>query len=113
MTTISYPPVQTTNPDNVEHRKQLAIKANSLNQGKFNCTLEVTLAVNAISTTITDSRIGISSLIIMMPVTSHAAQDISSGTLYIPEATMLNGSCIIQHQSNAFTDRNFRIGIIG
>lgn len=113
MATQTYQPVPITFADEKEHRRQMAVKINSINQSKFNCALEVTLTANSASTTIADARISSFSVILMMPITANAAAEISGGGLYIPETTMLNGSAVIQHANNAQTDRNFRIGIFG
>lgn len=109
----TFQPVPVTYENEVEHRRQLATKLNQVNQGKFNCTIEVTLKASSTTTTITDVRISPFSVILWMPVTAHAAAEIAAGGLYIPESTMLNGSAVIQHANNAQTDRSFRVGIFG
>lgn len=111
--TQTFQPVPVSMADEKEHRRQMAVKINSVNQGHFNCTNELTLTASAASTTLIDARISPFSFIGLMPVTAHAAQEISGGTLYIPESTMLNGSAVIQHANNSQTDRNFRVGIFG
>lgn len=109
----TFQPVPVMYGDEVEHRRQIATKLNQVNQAKFNCTIELTLKVSASTTTLFDARISPFSYLGFMPTTSHAAQEISAGTLYIPESTMLNGSAIIQHANNAQADRIFRVGIFG
>jgi hypothetical protein len=113
MTSPTYQAVPITYNDEKIHRRLLAQASNQHNQGKFNCTIELTLNANSTSTTLYDQRIGAYSLLVLTPVTQHAAQEISGGGLYIAESTMLNGSAVITHVNNTQTDRNFRVGIFG
>jgi hypothetical protein len=102
-----------------EHRRQIAACVNKQNNGKFNCTLAVTLTASAASTTVTDSRIGTGSLMVFMPQTAHAAAEMASGNLYIPASTVVPalgsvpGKAVIQHTNNSQTDRTFIMGIFG
>lgn len=41
-----------------EHRRQIAVGVNRINDGKLNCTLDVTLNANTGATVIYDNRIG-------------------------------------------------------
>lgn len=109
----AYNAVPVTQADEKEHRRELATAINRVNQGKFNCALEITLIANVTSTTISDARIGAYSVLVLMPVTADAAAEIGAGTIYIPENTMLTGSAVIQHANNSQTDRSFRVGIFG
>jgi hypothetical protein len=98
-------------PDDKEHRREIARKANSLNQGKFNATLDVTLS-SAASTTVTDSRIGATSVFAWMPQTANASTANSSG-IYCQSSTMAEGSAVLTHGVSSQTDRSFRLLIIG
>lgn len=99
--------------DDKEHRRKLARAVNSLVGGKMNAFIDFTLVANAASSTLIDARISYYSTILFMPMTAHAAAEIAAGTMYIPQTTMKNGQCIIQHANNAQTDRTFRFLIIG
>jgi hypothetical protein len=84
------------------------------NRAKFNCTVDLTLTANAASTTLTDARIGYWSAIIpAMALTANAAAELAAGSLYIPQATILKGSAVVQHRNNAQTDRLIRFAIFG
>lgn len=98
--------------DDREHRREIARRLNLVMQGKLNVTLDVTLAPNSASTTVTDSRIGFYAAVIpAMPMTKNAASELASGNLYVD--TLINGSCIVHHSANAESDRTIRFVIIG
>lgn len=98
--------------DDKEHRRQIARRVNLMTQGKLNVTLDVTLAANAASTTVTDPRIGFYSAVIpAMALSADAAKELASGNVFID--TLLNGSCVVHHSANAETDRTIRFLIIG
>lgn len=77
-------------------------KINSLGERKF------TLTANSTTTTFTDERLTPDSYIGWMPLTATAA----AATGVYP-SSMNNGSCTINHNSTADTDRDFRMLIIG
>lgn len=87
---------------------QIARTVNSILQGKLNATKSVTLTANATSTTLTDSRIGNTSVIILVPTTAHAATAMAS--VYID--TKLQGTAVIHHPSSANADQTFDVLII-
>jgi hypothetical protein len=77
--------------------------------GKLNNNGIITLAINAASTTMTDSRIGSNSVIHLMPTTINAAGEIPN--IYF--TTFAKGSCVINHPNNAKNDRTFWFTITG
>lgn len=83
----------------------------SLASGRSNATGTVTLKVSATSTTVSDGNCAVGSVIKLVPTTANAAGAIA--TTYIPPATVLNGSFVIQHASNAESDRTFSYAIAG
>jgi hypothetical protein len=111
---VGVPNVPYSMPDEKAHRKKLAEGVNSVLGGKMNCTLDATLASSASSTTITDSRISYYSAIVPgMALTAHAAAELASGNLYIPQSTIIKGQAVIQHTNNTQTDRTLRFVILG
>jgi LDH2 family malate/lactate/ureidoglycolate dehydrogenase len=82
---------------------------NRLNQGKANCTGQVTLVANAASTTLIDARISAFSTIVLSPLTADAAAAL--GTTYI--SAQQSGSAVITHANNAQADRTFAVAIFG
>jgi len=98
--------------DEKEHRREIARRVNLITQGKVNITLDVSLAANATSTTITDPRIGFYSAVVpAMAMTAHAAAELATGNVYVD--TLMKGSCVVRHSNNAQTDRTIRFLIIG
>jgi hypothetical protein len=73
----------------------------------------VTLTANAASTTLTDSRIGVTSTVHLTATTSNAAAEVGNGTIYLSETGRVNGSIVITHANNAQTDRTYRYSIHG
>lgn len=80
---------------------------------RANAVAEITLTANAGSTTIYHPMLGYYSHVSFMPQTANAAAEIGAGTLYVAQATMVEGSCVVTHANNAQTDRTFRIKIDG
>lgn len=78
---------------------------NNMIKGRTENVSQVTLTANAVSTTVNNSNISENSEILLSPKTANAAAAIA--TTYIPEATILNGSFVIQHANNAQTDKTF------
>lgn len=97
-------------PENVPYGILVAF-VNRLLLGRLNAFKDITLTASSLTTTITDSRIGVNTSLMFMPQTANAAAALS--TLYVPTATMKKGSAVIQHASNVQTDRSFRVLIIG
>lgn len=82
-----------------------------LASGRSNAVGIVTLAVSAASTTVTDQNCAAGSQITLSPQTANAAAALA--TTYVPAATVLNGSFVIQHANNTQADRTFAYGIKG
>ena len=79
-------------------------------QGKINATLDVTLAANAATSTITDARISAFSALTFMPLTANAAIEQAAGSMYV--SSQKSGSAVVTHANNGVTDRSFRMQII-
>lgn len=80
-------------------------------QGRINATTEVTLTASVTTTTITDARLTVQSVIGLTPLTANAAAEKGNGTLYVSART--NGSATLTHANNAQTDRTFAVSILG
>jgi hypothetical protein len=80
---------------------------------RANAVTEVTLTANAESTTLYHPTLGYYTHVSLMPQTANAAAEIGAGTIYIAQATMKKGECVITHANNAQTDRTFRVKIDG
>jgi hypothetical protein len=77
--------------------------------GKLNATTTVTLAAGLTSTTFEDERIGPASVILLMPLTAHAAGAL--GGLYVSGRTQ--GAATLAHANSADADKTFAAAIIG
>jgi hypothetical protein len=93
----------------VEHRRMLARLGNNLLQGKTNNVIQVTLAANVTTTTITDKRIGAYTGLFFSPLTADAAAALSG--LYV--SSQANGSATLTHANTATTDRTFNVLLVG
>lgn len=97
-------PVATNEGDKAARR---AIK--NILDGKLNSWGEITLTANSATSTLTDPRIGINSVILFQPTTSNAAAALAN--LYVGNPG--SGTVTLNHTSNAQVDRTFRYAIIG
>lgn len=80
----------------------------SLVAGKMNVVTSVTLAANAATTTLTDTRLGGGSFVGFTPTTANAKAE---GTPYV--TAKAKGSCTLNHANNAQVDRTYDVLIIG
>jgi hypothetical protein len=94
------------------YRKMARIVNNSL-QGHLNAVTTITLTANAASTTLTDARLTVNSVVIFDPVTANAATEIFGATMYVTSANRNNGAFVITHANNAQTDRTFNVLMMG
>jgi len=92
-----------------EHRGKIADALNRALLGKLNNTGLVTLTANSTTTTLTDSRIGKDSVILLQPTTANAAAAITNVYFGTPG----DQTVTINHANNAQTDRTFKYIVIG
>jgi hypothetical protein len=109
MTQRGYQGVPEVLTNDVEHRRQIARLANNLLQGKVNAVIQVTLAANSATTTVTDRRIGANTGLFFSPLTADAAGALSG--LYV--SSQANGTATLTHANNAQSDRTFNVLLIG
>lgn len=88
---------------------ELRTVINSLLLGKTNNTGSVTLTAGATSTTLTDTRIGGSSVILFCPTTANAA----TATANLRVTAKGDGTATLTHSNTADVDRVFDYAIIG
>lgn len=85
---------------------------NQMLSGKLNNTIPgFTLTANAAQTTVTDFRIGGSTVITWVPKTVNAAAEIGNGTLIYGDPVA--GAVNIGHANSAQTDRTFDLVLHG
>ena len=77
--------------------------------GEFTCT------PNQSTTVVKNYKVGIDSVILFMPLTENAAQELHTHHMYVTEAdiSVLNNQFTVNHRNNTQTDRHFRYIVIG
>ena len=95
--------------DNDEHLRLVSTYLNNTISGKLNSTGTITLTASSTTTTLTDARIGVNSVILFMPVTANGAT--AKANLYV--SARADGSATLTHASSANSDQNFEYVIIG
>lgn len=104
-----FPGVPTFDEDEERHRRAMAVVINNLLAGKQNVVGSLTLTAGAATTTLTDSRIGANSVVLLMAKTANAAAALTN--VYF--TGFGNGSCTVNHANNAQVDRTFGYAVIG
>jgi len=92
-----------------EFLRKLGNACNDLGNGRSQAFGSVTLTTSSATTTLTDERIGIDSVITFMPTTANAAAGLT--VLYVTGVT--DGSCTLNHANNAQADRTYLYQIQG
>ena len=90
-------------------QRAVAEVVNGIMDGKTNNIGTVTLAQSSTTTTLTDARIGIESVILFTPTSSNSASEMNH--LFISAQT--NGSATITHRNTGHADLNFQYIIVG
>lgn len=114
--TIPYPaPPRDAGSDEPSSVRQFARRIadvlTSAMQGRMNNTTELTLTANVATTTLTDARLTVQSVVHTEPLTANAAAEKGNGTLYISARN--NGSITLTHANNGQTDRTYAVSIMG
>src|SRR5574337_986911 len=117
MSGFGYPPVPTqgNKPESLADAASrnwlqvVAEKVNYILRGRMNVVTQVTLAANAGTTTLTDSRISATNGLLLQPLTSNAAGALAT-TYWSAQGI---GSATLTHANNTQTDRKFNVLIIG
>ncbi len=88
--------------------RQVAEIVNNLVEGKSNNTGSFSTTTFTTSSTLTDERIGVNSVIVIMPLDSNSAAELID--IYFDSFTQ--GSCTV-HYGNHAAARNYRYIIVG
>ena len=97
------------NPNEADHRRQLASALNNVLQGKLNNTVSITLKEDAVSTTVSDHRAGPDSVILAMPTSLNAS--VALDQWYVNTRT--SGSFVLTHISTSTSDCTAVYAIFG
>lgn len=109
MTDVSTPVLPPRWTDIGEQIRKVVTAVNNILRGKTNNTGEVTLRVSQTTTTLTDIRIGINSVIQLMPMTANARTALAN--VYFDEPG--DETVVINHSSSVNADQEFRYTITG
>lgn len=93
--------------------RQVVAAVRALVKGGSNATGTFTLAVSASSTTVSNVNCPAGGHVLITPATADAAAEYKNGTIYIPLATILSGSFVVQHANNTQADRTFMYEVRG
>jgi hypothetical protein len=111
--TLARPPQIPTVPSDMPSIRTTIIRfaqaINAILRGQIGCTLMVTLAPSATTSTFSDSRIGGYTWIGLTPITASARTAALAG-IYVVAG---QGSATINHASNAATDQTFAVALLG
>ncbi len=88
--------------------REIAQVVNLILDGKSNATGTVTLTVSSATTTLSDRRIGIDTVVHFEPTTANAK---SEGTPW--QNGHGNGVVTLNHANNSQSDRSYRYSILG
>ena len=110
MVDYSFQPPPIDHPNAVEHRRQLALAIRRLFDGKLNTMGTVTLTASATSTTITNEKIGVRTIVMLFPTTANAAGEVGYYQTW-PNAS--TGSAVINHANDSRSDRTFTYILLG
>lgn len=103
------PPLPRDFPDNKQQLSKATLLVNGLLEGRHNAIGTATLATSTTTTSVIDARIGVASVISLMPTTARAATALAS--VYV--SARKQGSFILTHDSQTYTDRVFAYSIGG
>lgn len=111
--TGSYPSVPDAPAFSAAGLRQIAVVLKRMLVGGLNVTGDLTLTASANSTTLSDPRINVNSVILLMPKTANAQAELSNVAQPLYFDTPASGSVVIHHNNNAQNDRTYRVIILG
>jgi hypothetical protein len=103
------PVVPVVNPNEAEHRRQLAEGVNRALIGLLNNINTASLKKGVVSTTISDQRAGPDSLILPMPTSVDGATALTLWRV----STQTDGSFVMTHVSTSTSDATIKYAIFG
>lgn len=103
------PPISTAIADDKQRLNRTVQVVNGLLDGRNNAIGTATLASSTTTSQIIDARVGVDSVITLMPTTSRAASSLTA--VYV--SSRLQGSFILTHDSQTYTDRVYAYKVGG
>lgn len=95
--------------DGPEQTRRIREAVNLILQGKMNCTGDVSLRKDSVSTTVSDVRAGIASVILPMPTSPNGAAALTTWSIN----TRNDGSFVFTHASTSTSDATATYAIFG
>lgn len=103
------PPLSRNFPDAKQQLDRATLIVNGLLEGRHNAIGTATLATSTTTTSVIDARVGVNSVISLMPTTARAATALAA--VYV--SARMQGSFILTHDSQTYTDRVFAYTVGG
>lgn len=103
-------------PDVHSFLRKLSAYLGVASKGKLNATLDVTLTASSTTTVVKDARIGNWTAVIPTALTASGKTAIVAGIYYdtyTPPTGNTPPAITLHHASNAATDQNLRLALIG
>ena len=97
----------------IEWSRLISEVLNGAMVGKLNNGGTVTLTANQATTTVTDPRIGPDTKLVLVPTTANAAAEVGAGGLFQTYPNVTKEQAVLNHASNAQTDRDFCFVLLG
>lgn len=95
--------------DEKEQARRIISAINLLLQGKMNCTADMTLKKDAVSTTVSDVRCGVASVILPMPTSVDGETALTAWRV----SSRNDGSFVMTHVSTSTSDATLTYAIFG
>ena len=99
--------------DPAEHTRKVAEAVRELQDGKIRAIGTVTLAINSATTTLTDTRIGRETVVILDATTASAAAERGGTGMFMTYKNATKGQAVINHVNSATADRTFTYVLLG
>jgi len=94
-----------------KNQRKINTAINQLAQGRSNAVGRVTLVANAGATTVSAETCGPGSVVLLSPLTAHAAAELGNGTIFVRAVSA--GAFTLAHADSAQTDRVFGYVCLG
>ena len=105
----AYLTVPVLSADDKELARRLTSAVNLLLQGKMNCTADLVLLKDAVSTSVSDVRCGVASVILPMATSDDGAAALTTWNI----STRNDGSFVMTHVSTSTSDATLTYAIFG
>ena len=91
----------------IEWQRLTVEVVNNMMAGRHNAHGTVTLTASQATTTLSDRRISAKTKVFLTATTANAAAEVGAGGLYQTFPNVTAGAAVLNHASNAQTDRDF------